>query len=134
MLSAVAGTLPIMTGQPVVGGAVATGVLAAGFTASKLANMKAGQVLSKNAALMRATMNANGDAQGIITNYLSTVPSSQRNPADLSALLLANKADLSMLRDAPMARSPFIADSIYLTQMGQAAVNNEQASAQEGQQ
>lgn len=134
MLSAVAGTLPVMTGQPVVGGAVATGILAAGFTASKLANMKAGQVLSKNAALMRATMNANGDAQGIITNYLSTVPSSQRNPADLSALLLANKADLSALRDAPMARSPFIADSIYLTQMGQAAVNNEQASAQERQQ
>jgi hypothetical protein len=134
MLSAVAGTLPVMTGQPVVGGAVATGILAAGFTASRLANMKAGQVLSKNAALMRATMNANGDAEGIIKNYLSTVPSSQRNPADLSALLLANKADLSMMRDAPMARSPFIADSIYLTQMGQAAVNNEQASAQERQQ
>lgn len=131
MLSAVAGTLPVMTGQPVVGGAVATGVLAAGFTASKLANMKAGQVLSRNAALMRATMNANGDAAGIIKNYLSTVPSAQRNPADLSALLLVNKADLSMLRDAPMARSPFIADSIYLTQMGQAAVNTEQTAEQE---
>lgn len=131
MLSAVAGTLPVMTGQPVVGGAIATGVLAAGFTASKLANMKAGQVLSRNAALMRATMNANGDAAGIIKNYLSTVPSAQRNPADLSALLLVNKADLSMLRDAPMARSPFIADSIYLTQMGQAAVNTEQTAEQE---
>jgi hypothetical protein len=131
MLSAVAGTLPVMTGQPVVGGAIATGVLAAGFTASKLANIKAGQVLSRNAALMRATMNANGDAAGIIKNYLSTVPSAQRNPADLSALLLVNKADLSMLRDAPMARSPFIADSIYLTQMGQAAVNTEQTAEQE---
>jgi hypothetical protein len=134
MLSAIAGSLPVVTGQPVIGGAYATGALAVGFTVSKIANIKAGQLLSKNAALMRATLNANGDAAGIIKNYLSTVPSSQRNPADLSALLLVNKANLSMLRDAPMARSPFIADSIYLTQLGQAAMNTEASSEREREQ
>jgi len=132
MLSSVATAGSLAVGGSPAGAAAAIS-LGAAFSVARVAKWKAGRLLANNAQLMKATLAANGDAKKIIESYVRTTPREARNTADLSALLLTNKADLSALRDAPLARSPFISDAILLTQMGSAAMRNEE-DAKVGQQ
>lgn len=126
-------------GAGVAGGVVGSGgsgtaaglALAATFTSAKLAQVAANAAMRRNANLMRAVIAAGPDGLAVTRAYLSGTPRSLRKPAELSALLLTNKADLSALRNTALGKSPIVSDALFLALLGSNAIKEEQQQEQQ---
>ena len=129
MFTATAGVVGGVVGS---GGSGATAgvTLAATFTAAKLAQVAANAAMRRNANLMRSVISAGSDGLAVTRAYLAGTPRSLRKPAELSALLLANRADLSALRNTALGKSPIVSDALFLTILGNGAIKEEQQQEQ----
>jgi hypothetical protein len=129
MFSTLGAGVATISGAP--GTAVGAGLLAT-FTVGRMAQMRAGQLLQQNANLMRSTIQAGKNANDITKAYFSATPRSLRNPEDLASLFLSSGANIAPLASSPTrSQSKFIADAIFYTQLGQAAMQKEEAQEQQ---
>lgn len=101
--------------------------LAAGLTVTKASSMLANQAFKRNAAMMRAVIQAGPNAEKVARAYIASTPKNLRSPQELSALLLSVNANLPSISQAPMSKMPLVADAVYLATWAQAEMLKEKA-------
>lgn len=99
-----------VSGSQLTAGATVLGATALG----QLMRAGANRIFKNNANFARSLIRAGSNGEEIAKTYYRNVPSSERNPRDLTLLFLNNNADLSGIRDTSLINSPVISDAVAL--------------------
>ena len=104
-----------LVGQSTTGTAVSLGAMGVSRAAGTIAN----RIMSKNANTMKSIINAGSNGEKIAKIYLQTTPVKDRNPADLTALLLSSSAEsaavLRSLRGSNLNKIDIVSDALALS-------------------
>lgn len=115
------GTLALSGSQAAAGAAI-VGATALGAVMRRAAN----NIFKNNANFARALIRSGTNGEDIARAYYRNVPSSRRNPRDLTILFLNNGADLSKIRDTSLINSPLISDAVALAVAAEPLINQNQ--------
>ncbi len=90
------------------------GATALGVSMQKIAN----HIFKRNVSLMRGVIQGGGNSEAIVQSYLKHTPIRDRNPRDLSILLMTNTRNPSSLINTQLHKMPLVSDALALTIAG----------------
>lgn len=104
-----------LVGQSSTGTAISLGAMGVSRIAGSIAN----RIMSKNANTMKSIINAGANGEKIAKIYLQSTPVKDRNPADLTALLLSSSSEsaavLRSLQGSNLKKIDIVSDALALS-------------------
>ena len=103
----------------------------ANTTLAKAAEVQAAKLMRFNATLAKQMIAAGDNGADIIKAYYRNTPMRNRNPEELSALLINNRANIDEIRRGTnFAKIPLVNNSLALSVAAQEIIGKEQAEAE----